>query len=131
MLGVFISSFDEVSKQVFKDFTSFVEVSPRTLENSIAALAEILKDQDMDIKQICRPKLIRYPGNFQPALLLAAPFIWHSRVCFKHLINEYPWLQSVDSLLPGLWKTIHYSSKYRFILCEIKEACGMKSVKQQ
>ena len=73
MLGVFISSFDEVSKRVFKDFMSFGEVSPPASENPMAALAAILKDQDMDIKQIRRPKLIRYPRNFQPALLLRPP----------------------------------------------------------
>ena len=52
MLGVFISSFDEASKQVFKDFISFVEVSPTASETAMEALAERLKEQDMDIKQI-------------------------------------------------------------------------------
>ena len=51
MLGVFISSFDELSKQVFKDFISFVAVSPTPSEIAMAALAETSKDQDMDIKR--------------------------------------------------------------------------------
>ena len=53
MLGVFISSFDEVGKHVFKELILFVEVSSMASETAMAALAEILKHQDMDIKQIC------------------------------------------------------------------------------
>ena len=52
MLIIFISSFDEVSKQACKDFISFVEVSPTTSETAMAVLAEILKHQDMSIKQM-------------------------------------------------------------------------------
>ena len=48
--------------------------------------------------------------------------------CFKHLFEEFPWLQSIDSLLLGLWKTFHFSSKNRFILHEIQKAYGMKSL---
>ena len=54
--------------------------------------------------------------------------IWHSKLCLKDLIDEYPWLQSVDSQLLGSWKTIHYRSKNRLSLHEIKEAYGMTSV---
>ena len=50
MLGVFISSFDEVGKQVFKELILFVEVSSMASETDMAALAEILKHQDMDMK---------------------------------------------------------------------------------
>ena len=49
-------------------------------------------------------------------------------LCFKHLFEEFPWLQSIDSLLLGLWKTFHFSCKNRFILREIQKAYGMKSL---
>ena len=49
-------------------------------------------------------------------------------LCFKHLFEEFPWLQSTDSLLLGLWKTLHFSSKDRFILHKIQKAYGMKSL---
>ena len=49
-------------------------------------------------------------------------------LCFKHLFEEFPWLQSIDSLLLGLWKTFHFNSKTRFILHEIQKAFGMKSL---
>ena len=51
MLGIFISYFDEVIKQDFKDFILFAEVLPTASETAIAALVEILKDQDMDINK--------------------------------------------------------------------------------
>ena len=50
MLGVFIGSFDKVSKHVFEDFISTVEVSSTASEVAMAAFEEILKDEDMDIK---------------------------------------------------------------------------------
>ena len=49
-------------------------------------------------------------------------------LCFKHLFEEFPWLQSTDSLLLGLWKNFHFSSKNRFILHEIQKAYSMKSL---
>ena len=49
-------------------------------------------------------------------------------LCFKHLFEEFPCLQSIDSLLLGLWKTFHFSSKNRFILHEIQKAYVMKSL---
>ena len=63
MLGVFISSFDEVGKHVFKELILFVEVSSMASETAMAALAEILKHQDMDIKQICLWYLIPCLAN--------------------------------------------------------------------
>ena len=51
MLRIFISYFDEVIKQDFEDFILFVEVLPTASETAIAALVEILKDQDMDINK--------------------------------------------------------------------------------
>ena len=40
MLGIFISSFDEVTKKVFKDFIFFAEVSPTASETAMAAFVE-------------------------------------------------------------------------------------------
>ena len=40
MLGIFISSFDKVTKKVFKDFILFLEVSPTTSETAMAAFLE-------------------------------------------------------------------------------------------
>ena len=46
MVGVFISSFDELSKPNIKDFVSLFKVSPRTAEIALVAFSETLKDED-------------------------------------------------------------------------------------
>ena len=51
MLGVFISSFDEETKQFFMDFVSLVEVSSTNSEIVMTATAKALKDRDIDIKK--------------------------------------------------------------------------------
>ena len=49
-------------------------------------------------------------------------------LCFKHLMYDFPWLVTIDSLLLGLWRTFYYSSRNRFILKELQEAYGMKAL---
>ena len=50
-------------------------------------------------------------------------------LCFEHLMDDFPWLKTVDSLLLGLWKTFHFSSKNHYTLKEIQLAYGMKALK--
>ena len=47
---------------------------------------------------------------------------------FKHLMDDFPWLKTVDSLLLRLWKTFHFSSKNCYILKEIQLAYDMKAL---
>lgn len=49
MLGVFIHSFDELSKQRSMDFIAPVDVSSMDSETVIAVLAETSEDRDIDI----------------------------------------------------------------------------------
>ena len=49
-------------------------------------------------------------------------------LCFKHLRNDFPWLETIDSVLLGFWKAFHFSSKNRFIFNEIQEAYGLKTL---
>lgn len=49
-------------------------------------------------------------------------------LCFKHIRDLFPWLETIDTLLLGLWKAFHYSSKNRYILTEIQKAYGMKAL---
>ena len=46
MLEVFISSFDEVSKEVYKNFVSYVEVSPTAAETATTSDIEISRHGD-------------------------------------------------------------------------------------
>ena len=48
---------------------------------------------------------------------------------FKHLIEVFPKLSIIDTLLLGLfWKMFHYSAKNRSILRELQTAYGMKAL---
>ena len=47
-------------------------------------------------------------------------------LCFKYLFDQFPWLESIDRLLLGLWKGFYYSQKNCHILKPIQEAYGLK-----
>ena len=49
-------------------------------------------------------------------------------LCFKHIRDEFPWLETIDSLLLGLWKAFHFSTKNRCILNEIQTVYGVKTL---
>ena len=49
-------------------------------------------------------------------------------LCFKHIWDEFPWLKTINSLLLGLWKAFHFSTKNRYILNEIQTAYGVKTL---
>ena len=48
-------------------------------------------------------------------------------LCFKHLFSQFPWLESIDTLLLGLWKAFYYSGKHN-ILRSLQEAYGIKAL---
>ena len=141
MLGVFMSSYDEKTKQFHMDFISLVEVSSTNSEIVMTAVADTLKDRDIDIKKTrfsCLDGTNSMSGihngvqrrirNHAPHAIYVNCRCHRLALCFKHLMDDYPWLQSVDALLLGLWKTFHFSSKNRYILREIQKAYGMKSL---
>ena len=47
-------------------------------------------------------------------------------LCFKHLVNKFPWLSEIDKLLLGLCKTFHYSSRNRHIFSELQQAYDLQ-----
>ena len=141
MLGVFISSYDENTKKFYMDFVSLVEVSSTASDIVMEGVVNTLKARDIDIKKVRFSSLDGtnsmsgfYNGlqrrlrNHAPHAIYINCRCYRLALCFKHLFEEFPWLQSTDSLLLGLWKTLHFSSKDRFILHEIQKAYGMKSL---
>ena len=123
------------------DFVSLVEVSSTASDIVMEGVVNTLKARDIDIKKVrfsCIDGTNSMSGvhnGLQRRLRNHAPHAtyingcWHRLAfCFKHLFEEFPWLQSIDSLLLGLWKTFHFSCKNRFILREIQKAYGMKSL---
>ena len=106
MLGIFISSFYEVTKQVFKDFILFVEISPTASETAMASLVQTLKDQDMDInKFVYLSSCYLIPCLATPKLFNDALKVTH-RTQFTRTTVITVWIYSwVPNKLP------------RFILC--------------
>ena len=49
-------------------------------------------------------------------------------ICFKHLRNVFPWLETTDTLLLGLWKAFYFTSKNRYILNEIQAAYSVNTL---
>ena len=135
MLGVFISSYDENTKKFYMDFISLVEFSSTVSDIVMEWVVNTLKARDIDIKKVqfsCLDRTNSMSGihnGLQRWWRNHAPHaIYINRCChwlalwFKHLFEEFPALQSIDSLLLGLWKTVHFSSKNCFILQGIQKA---------
>ena len=70
--------------------------------------------------------LQRRTGNVVPFSIYINSRCHRLALCFKHLFNQFPWLESIDRLLLGLWKGFYYSGKNRHILKSIQEAYGLK-----
>ena len=141
MLGVFISSYDENTKKFYMDFVSLVEASSTASDIVMEEVVNTLKARDRDIKKVwfsCLDRTNSMSGvhnglqqrlrNHPPHAIYINCGCHRLALCFKHLFEEFPWFQSTDSLLLGLWKTFHFSSKSHFILHEIQKAEGMKSL---
>ena len=123
------------------DFVSLVEVSSTASDIVMEGVVNTLKARDIDIKKVrfssldgtnsmsgIHNGLQRRLRNHAPHAIYINCRCHRLALCFKHLFEEFTWLQSIDSLLLGLWKTFHFSSKNRFILHEIQKAYGMKSL---
>ena len=47
-------------------------------------------------------------------------------LCFKHLINKFPWISQIDKLLLGLWKTFHCSLLNCHIFSKLQQAYDLQ-----
>ena len=120
MLGVFISSHDENTKKFYMDL---VEVSSTASDIVMEGVVNTLKARDIDIKKVrfssldgtnsmsgFHNGLQRRLRNHTPHAIYINCRCHRLALCFKHLFEEFRWLQSIDSLLLGLWKTHNYYS---------------------
>ena len=141
MMGVFLSYFDEETKSPNVEFVSLVSVSSTKSEVLIEKMKSILKEREIDI---IKTRFICFDGTnsmsgvhhgVQRRYKNDAPFAIYVNcrchrlaLCFKHLMQDFPWLQKIDKLLLGLWKAFHYSSLNRHIFKTLQEAYGMKAL---
>ena len=110
---------------------SLVEMSSTNSETVVCAIEKVLCEKDIGIEKrqfYCQDSTISMLGEYnvvQRGMWNHAPHAVYINcrchrlaLCFKHLINDFPSLNTVDSLLLGLWKTFHFSSK-KHVLKEI------------
>ena len=141
MMGLFLSAYDETSKKVVVEFVSLVAVSSTQSAILMDKVREILSENNIDISKTrfsCLDGTNAMSGEhtgLQRRIRHLAPFSIYVKchchrlaLCFKHLFERFPWLESVDKLLLGLWKGFYYSGKNRHILKALQEAYGLKAL---
>ena len=125
MLRAFISSFDERSQRFLMDFVLLVQVSFTASGNLMAEFVQASKDRNTEIRKTRFACLD--DNGVQRRIKNSAPYAIYINCCYHHLaMCLYPWLQSVNSQLLGLWKMFNHISKNQFILQEIQETNDMK-----
>ena len=139
MMGLFLSAYDEEEKEVTLEFVSIASFASTKSEILMDKVQEVLLNNNIDISNTrfscldgtntmsgeCT-SLQRRTGNVVPFSIYINSRCHRLALCFKHLFNQFPWLESIDRLLLGLWKGFYYSGKNRHILKSIQEAYGLK-----
>ena len=141
MMGLFLSAYNEEEKEVTLELVSIASVASAKSEVLMDKLEEILWYNNIDIFNIrfpCLEGTNTMSGErtgLQRRIRNVAPFSIYINyrcprltLCFTHLFDEFPWHQSIEMLLFGLWKGFYYSGKNCHILKFIKEAYGLKTL---
>ena len=106
-----------------------VHVSSTKSEVLMNTIEKLLRERSIDIKKtkFCcldgtnsrsgeQSGLQRRIRNHAPHAIYINCRCHRLALCFKHVMSEFKWLQKIDGLLLGLWKTFHYSGVNRVIL---------------
>ena len=123
MIRMYISYLDKNSKSFCLDFLTLQSISSTKSEVIIHKIKEVLLEWGIDISRI---GFVCFDGTkamssektgVQQGYRCEAPFSIYVNcqchrltLCFKLLVNKFPWLSEIDKLFLGSWKTFHYSS---------------------
>ena len=124
-------------KKVTLEFISISFIASTKFEVLMDKVQEILLNSNIDISNTrfscldgkntmsgdCT-SLQRRAGNVVHFSIYINSRCHRLALCFKHLFDQFPWLESIDRLLLGLWKGFYYSGKNCHILKSIQEAYG-------
>ena len=135
----YICYFDKNSKSFCLDFLMFQSISSIKSEVIIDKIKEVLSERGIDIS---RTRFVCFDGTnvmsgektwVQQRYRCEAPFSIYVNcqshrlaLCFKHLVNKFPWLSEIDKLLLGLWESFHSSSINRHIFSELQQAYDLQ-----
>ena len=141
MMGLFVSAYDEKNKRVVVEFVSIATVSSTQSAILMNKVRDILSDNNIDISKTCfscldstsamsgeHTGLQRRIRHFALFSIYINCRCHQLALCFKHLFELFPWLESLDKLLLGLWKGFCYCGKNRHNLKELQEAYGLKAL---
>ena len=141
MIGLFASYVHEETKSFKLEFVKLTSVPSTKSEILIEKMKEILSERNVDIVKtrfVCfdgtnatsgeKNEVQRRYHNCAPYSIYVNCCCHRLALCFKHLMVQFPWLQTIDTLLLGLWKTFHYSSLNRHIFTTLQEAYGSKAL---
>ena len=123
MIRMYISYLDKNSKSFCLDFLTLQSISSTKSEVIIHKIKEVLLEWGIDISRI---GFVCFDGTkamssektgVQQGYRCEAPFSIYVNcqchrltLCFKLLVNKFPWLSEIDKLFLGSWITFHYSS---------------------
>ena len=141
MMGLFLSAYDEGTNKVVVEFVQITSVSSTQSAILMDKVRDIMTENGLDIEKTrfsCLDGTNSMSGEhtgLQRRIRHFAPFAIYVNcrchrlaLCFKHLFELFPWLESLDKLLLGLWKGFFYSGKNRHILNALQEAYGLKAL---
>ena len=139
MMGIFISCFDEEKCEFALEYFQLVECASTDAAALLELISKTVSSRGIEINRTrfsCLDGTNTMSGHatgLQRRLCNLAPHAMYINcrghrlaLCFKHLMKQFPWLNSIDGLLLGLWKVFYYSGKKRHILKEIQLAYGQK-----
>ena len=139
MMGIFISCLDEDQNEFALEYFQLVECAGTDAAALLELISKTVASRGIEINRMrfsCLDGTNTMSGHatgLQRRLRNLAPHAMYINcrchrlaLCFKHLMKQFPWLDSIDGLLLGLWKIFYYSGKKRHILREIQLAYGQK-----
>ena len=129
MMGLFLSAYYKEKKKVVIEFVSTASVSSTKAEVLMDKVQEILWNSNINISNThfsCldgtnamsaeHTGLQRRMQNLAPFSIYVNCRCHRLALFFKHLFGQFPWVETVDTLVLGLWKAFYYSGKKRNIL---------------
>ena len=121
MMGLFLRAYDEEEKEVTIEFVSIASVASTKSEILMNKVREILLNNNIDIANNrfscpdgANTMFVERTG-LQKRIRIAPFSIYINcrchrlALCFKHLFDKFPWLESIDRLLLALWKGFCHS----------------------
>ena len=140
-MGISLSCYKEDDWEFVIEYLALLEVSCIKSAFLLDELVKILKEREIDPQKnrfCCLDwtnsmsgeiwSLQRRIRHISPHSMYVNCRCHRLSLCFKHLIDQFPWLAKLDKLLIGLWKSFHYSALNHSILTEIQKAHGMQAL---